>query len=330
MGRYWGDELDDFMKTEAKPVEGVAPQRPSINIEDRNFLKAFNLAFKKHKNKLDNEIESLGQLIASYIQQNLLADADLEIDSLIRRFEDSITEKLSSTMLQCQQAPLPQGTRFILPRFKSSVYVIEQQPGIRSIRYTPANSPGGKYAGDNAPDKFRTLSFPYVVFVIVTKNDQVMRPLYAAFAKKPLVSMSAPLYRFHMSNIYQGSFKMGVCDSIYGPCNEADNVTEKIENTIARFWQSGFNGLEWISRVKDERVRLLEKWEENSKDPMLGLKVDWHNPNVTLKKLIDTISTEGEQPLVEGFRPEGKKLVEQVIAALKQRLTNITIPEEEE
>lgn len=124
----------------------------------------------------------------------------------------------------CNASILPANTKFLLSKQNLNIFVIEQAPQRRTIRYH-----GCPYF----------LSFPYVVFIVSFAGD-TFETLHVFYSNKPLKSLNDTAYYSSFNNVSDGGM---VC---VGTVKDELQLMEgslgrKADEVISAFWQSNFN-----------------------------------------------------------------------------------------
>ncbi len=300
LGLYVG--LRIFRATNpANQVEGVAVNQ---NANADQIKLALQKAFKKSSQRFKQES-------AARVQEHLL--------QAVEDFDVNIRVHLSGALLDYTKTPLPQGTRFIIPFDRAVYYVVEQPPGPRTIRHSK---------GHNGKIHFRTVSFPYMVFIAGFTELNIGR-LHVACRNEPLTSIDDRLWRIHLSNIYKGAFGLGVCEPS-GYKNYGNTPGEQVDCAISRFWQTRFTGLGMESAVKDKRLATVAKWETATKqDKFFATQIEWHNSKATPNSIIRQLAYEGKQRHNSDYRKEAQ-LLSREVSKILNREVDLVLPDEVE
>lgn len=156
------------------------------------------------------------------------------------------------------QGLLPKGCIYTQPKRNGNVYVIEQEPRIRTINFLGSD--------------FR-LSFPYVIFIVEVDNDC---NLSVFFRNEPVSSLHDMLYFPCLPNVSESNGK--VCNFSLEEPFESDR--EMVEAHIRSFWSSTFNNdlSTFLSfyRKSEPLLSSFDTWQTmTKKDPMFILDVNF-------------------------------------------------------
>ena len=192
-----------------------------------------------------------------------------------------VTEKIERTValpdLLAEQAKemgqttpiLPKGCRHFSQKGSKTIFVIEEDPKVRSIDWTGMgeNPNGGRWK----------LAFPYIVWVVVLSNGAVDTDKTRMFYKtSPVGSVDDLVCRPNLTNVYEN------CHICTGDIRVSGaTLAQKAEDFIAKFWSSRFN-----SDLRDNNfnpaanripeVKNLEQWQSSSqKNQFFPLTAKW-------------------------------------------------------
>ena len=157
---------------------------------------------------------------------------------------------------------LPTGCRFFRQKGDRSMFVIEQAPQTRQLKYE-----GSRYK----------LAFPYVVFILPFTGEAVNTDQMSVYYRtKPLTDMGDSVSYSNLWNLNDSG--VGMCTGSMRV--EGSSLAQKAESFISGFWRSEFNsditGL-WNQAVgRFPQVNSIEKWqEESAKNPLFPLGIKW-------------------------------------------------------
>jgi len=232
-----------------------------------------------------------------------------EIDFILSNFRERLIREVHSRMTLLNESRggsktrevrvLPQGTRFHIRKGDYDFLVIEQAPSVRTISVS-----SGLSRDDNRTHF--NLAFPYVVFLLVFKEERMIQQ-YTSYRAKPLESLEDVLCRPNLSNM-DG---LRMCTGFKG--HEVDGLIARTNEVVGHFWTSQFN-TDWTDNFEryssqQETLKSFAIWEENSKkNPLFVLDVDWIQ-KCSLRELImdnmnniDEFSTKfGEEEIRAAF-----------------------------
>jgi hypothetical protein len=192
--------------------------------------------------------------------------------SLILRIrQEALGDTVSSSDDKAAPVALPTGTRFFVRKGTMTVFIIEQQPQIRSIKIMDQNG---------SRSQIYPLSMPYIVFMVVMRGRK-SDGMYAFFRKKPLRSMKDELLNPSLPNILKGN---RLC---FTPSATKDSLAETAEESIANYWGGRFikthDPESFVSIDFDEWV------EKTAGNPLYGLTRAWDSAGSSPESMIETI-----------------------------------------
>lgn len=171
------------------------------------------------------------------------------------------------------QDPIPHGARFIFKKGAYTLYVIEQEPQMRTISFKDKGT-------------FR-LAFPYVVFVATLYSNAPVF-LHVFFRNTALQSVSDNLYCPALSNVSENTFI--VCFPLPG---KHDSQQKTVEDMVNNFWGSPFYISDLAScflsaQSSFPELSSLSVWEENSRmRPQFALSINWHKTPFNISGVVD-------------------------------------------
>jgi len=201
---------------------------------------------------------------------------------------------------------LPKNCRFFKDLTHKKIFVIEEQPRIRTI-FIDFNFEAiieklkieGKidifnlqnFLQENKSPYKISLSFPYIIYIFIF-DGPIVKEMKVFFKLSPFGSLEDDLLKPNLTNINTNySVCLGEITNkyTYGNCNET------IEAYINAFWKNIFNKDYSYHYIDYEREGPLElsdflTWSYYSmKDPMFIFNVNWLKANVHLKGLVETL-----------------------------------------
>lgn len=216
-----------------------------------------------------------------------------ELENFESNFLGSLSVNLKRSMLRLPTEPMPEGTKFVFQYYDTTVVIVEEEPQVRSLWFSPGflgnNNPGEKINGlkDGSPgnENFLSLSFPYVIFVLFFNRTHQLRKMCLFYSKEPLENLNQRVFKPNLPNYYTD----GVCRS-NSNLPENAGLFRRTSILIADFWQSRFSsdGNEYYLNMEEKNPELnIWNWAEHTQqDPNFGLKVKWCSCSRTLKNFI--------------------------------------------
>ena len=178
---------------------------------------------------------------------------------------------------------LPYGTRFFYHYKVNSVYVIEQLPQVRTVRF--------QY---NEHRRQYRLAFPFVVFIANMERGRLI-DLFLFYRNSPLEKESDELYCPALPNIKEKEFRLCF------PFPEMVGAPAMVVNeAIQNFWGSTFKTDEWSTYFESAQHRFpqlssLNKWEkESEKNPLFVLELNWKKTGISIKEFIEKLISDGK------------------------------------
>lgn len=203
----------------------------------------------------------------------------------VSAFLGEVRDSVSDTWV-VETPPLPEGVFYYGCRGSVETVVLEQQPGIRTVRWSQATSDETRRRGGT---KTYALAFPYIV-LICRMARKVITDVHVFYRTAPLNSLEDELLCTNLSNVFDTRHR--IC---LGGVPFSGSLKDQVERALDRLWNSGFNadlgGGEFVKSKKlDKRISSLRAWEAASKkDEFFMLKVDWETAYKTLKGAIQAL-----------------------------------------
>jgi hypothetical protein len=246
-------------------------------------------------------------------QQRLNVGIEDSVSDLLEAFKHKIAESIfdtASTWQIANKEPVmfPRGCRYAYTRGASTIFVVEQDPGVRNLSFeTVRGNPSRRHA----------LAMPYVVFLSHFKGDK-LTGLYCGWRRAPLRTLNDQISRPILPNIHEN---LSVCMSLR---MDAHGMSASTEEAISDFWNSTFNND--VSDRWDERAEVSEKlvthesWQIWSEDnPLFMLELDFGRSR-TVQSSIDLLTKHEVEPDADEFR---HRLSESIDACVKTLFSKI-------
>ncbi len=223
-------------------------------------------------------------------QQELVAGVRAAIDESIGGFKQEILDRLRDRIIgsgvfdpNYGDAVFPEGTRFFLSRGDMSVFVVEQKPQKRTIRFSQdaecLEIKEGSYH----------LFFPYIIFLVVLRGGCLSR-FQIFYCKEPLHTLDDSLYQVNLPNIGdEGVVCLGMNTT------RASVAAEAVNEAISHFWQSNFNSdiNHAYMRTRRETGLDVKEWQRKTReDPSFVFQHDWTPSCVSLREIIKILYKE--------------------------------------
>lgn len=237
------------------------------------FLSKTNVAFEQIKNQLSEKLRDkrrMAQQVLDEHTENVVRRFITKITTKNQKNFDKIFGQLADSLIdeiKCQMDEdtvlaklkkdeiLPNHCKYYINSGSCKIVVIEQEP-------TKRNCMIGSKASGEISDRHFYLSFPYVIFVLVFKNNSLAN-LYVFFRQEPIKSLQDKLYQANFTNMYdEGNFCLG----FHG--HKKETFTERVDEVISYFWNSLFNGdisSTHNDYVKEDSRFKFTKWERETK-----------------------------------------------------------------
>jgi hypothetical protein len=196
------------------------------------------------------QTESLDGLIQSVLdrvvietlhkyQQKINVGIQDSVNDLLDNFKQKTAQAIfdvSHTWRVANREPVlfPRGCRFCSVRGESTIFVIEQDPQIRSLSFQKGML--GESYQYNADRERVSLALPYVIFIVHFRNNS-FAGLYCGWRKQPLASLEDMLSRPVLPNIHDN---LNVCLGS-GFSVQQDSMSEMATEAIDSFWNSTFS-----------------------------------------------------------------------------------------
>lgn len=201
---------------------------------------------------------------------------------------------------------IPSGMRLrdIHERHGMIVFLVEMEPGTRTVRWIRDDSP--EEFGSRATYRDVTIAFPWQYFFIsLTRDGEILSLNSVYFRNEPLKGLDDPLRDCHYFNCSVDAYgaHCWICaGGAQPPGNARLSHAERVEWFIDWFFGSGFNKSSehhegasfWGKnrhRIGDKRVRTIGAWEKASrKDGRFALRVPWMASGYTPRTVYDELT----------------------------------------
>jgi hypothetical protein len=232
------------------------------------------------------------------------------VSDLLETFKQSITHVVIDAARGWRVANrdafiFPRGCRFCFTKGDSTIFVIEQDPQVRSLAFQRGML-GDAYDVLRGTERV-ALSLPYVVFIFHFRTG-VDASVYTGWRNTKLRSLEDKLAKSLLPNNHDN---MSVCmgnnftppqDTTFGRTMGRDLMAEHIDSAISHYWQSQFNNdlaTDWWCKYKlDNRLADGKSWANNSEsNPMFILEVRLpYDGQKSLREMLNWLTTYENEP----------------------------------
>lgn len=207
------------------------------------------------------------------------------LDQFKRDIERQIFDIAQQWTLATRQEKFlfPRNCRFVYSKGSSTIVVIEQEPGRRTLTMDEGLLGIGTGAKTGRTVR-KSILLPYVIFVMQWRQGLLVNA-YTAWAKSPMRSLSDPVYNPILPNTHDN---YNICTGDLIMPN--GDISLGCERVISDYWQSEFNtdlANFWWDKVNLAPIRDVDTWEENSDDPFLFNDLNLGSKNKTVEDMID-------------------------------------------
>lgn len=258
-------------------------------------------------------------------QQKVNVGMQDSVSDLLDTFKQKITEAIFETNDAWRAASrseidlFPRGCRFCSSRGTSTILVLEQDPQVRSMRFS--SGMGGSTAGEWVEGSSNlALSLPYIIFFFHFQNG-AFKNLYCGWRTRPLESLNDSLCRPVLPNIHDN---LNVCLGRHMSVNQRQSLAQQTNYVLSNFWNSEFNNDlsdHWWSKDRvDARLRTGREWAELSQeDPLFILDVNFRQLR-TVKATLEIISNASETPDESQFRHRLSEKIDEHVGILFSKI----------
>jgi hypothetical protein len=233
------------------------------------------------------------QTIHAY-QKKLNVGVQDSVSDLMDTFKEKVLTAVFNTASGWRLANrdfflFPRGCRFCFTKGTSTIFVIEQDPQVRTLLMDAA------ILGDRAPAAAANgsaervaLALPYVIFIIHVRHS-LLSGMYCGWRGQPLRTMQDMINMPVLPNIHDN---MNVCMGTHSYTDPDAAVTH--------FWNTRFNNdlsTQWWSKAQiDPRLATARTWARNSLEDstfVLGIR---YQQKKTLEEQINLLTAQEEEP----------------------------------
>lgn len=238
-------------------------------------------------------------------QQKINVGIQDSVSDLLETFKRKVTQAIldaAGTWKVANREPVlfPRGCRFCYARGESTIFVIEEDPKVRSLLMSEGILDDRLFFRPN--NERIALSLPYAVFVVHFRNN-VLSGLYCGWRTLPLNNLNNLLSRPILPNIHD---TLAVCMGRDAPSLPNASPCEQTISAINYFWNSQFNNdiseVWWNKSLIDHRLQSARMWAQHSEsDPNFILTVDLPEHR-SLQYMIDLLVMHEQEPDENAFR----------------------------
>lgn len=264
---------------------------------------------KEASNSIIKEFEDMSKLASDILtnvvietiqryQQKVNIGVQDSVSDLLDNFKSKITEEIIFTSSKWRMANrdyvlFPRGCRFAYTKGQQTIFVIEEEPQIRSLLLRKNLIDQG---GPSTQSERIALALPYVVFIIHITNNRFTN-LYSGWRNAALSSINDLLFKPILPNVHDN---LAVCTGFLKPEILTLELNQIAAAVIANFWQSEFNSdlsSHWNTRDKiDSRLKFVRQWAKESEvDPTFILQITQKETR-SLKFIVDLLSRYENEP----------------------------------
>lgn len=241
-------------------------------------------------------------------QQKVNVGVQDSISDLLDNFKQKITQEIfdiAGTWKVANREPVmfPRGCRFCWTKGESTIFIIEQDPQIRSLSMA-AGMLGQSYSyAAHEQTEYIALALPYVVFIVHFRANE-FAGLYCGWRRQPLGDLSDMLCRPLLPNIHD---TLNVCTGWSAAAHYGQgSMAERTMNIITNFWSSTFNNdiaEAWWSKFRIHRsLATAKSWAKKSaEDSSFILQVNLHETR-SVQYVLDLLVMHEQEPDENAFR----------------------------
>jgi hypothetical protein len=244
-------------------------------------------------------------------------------------------------------------TKLAYTKGSRSVIVIEQNPQVRTVSFTPDlidDKAVAKEAQGKTEHGLRySLAFPYVYFMVVFDGGKYhYHEVY--FRNKPLTSVREHVYLAPLPNVWvkgEKSTNNAMCmgnDHFAAKVGDELTVARQCEMVVSHFWQRTFNQHlgDGNPGVVDKRIKNYAVWQAHSqKDPLFVLDVSWQKGKTikgiveaalerrSMKHGLDAVDTHIREKLTSGVAKLTERIKSEIATAKKKHGKGIFTSEQQ-
>ena len=252
---------------------------------------------KELKDKMNELMEKQFSRMTQEFVGQLTDDSDSVKEELMGAIGDRIWDRLQQIKENFKDSPyiLPKDCKLAYTKGNRTVVVIEQEPSVRSVLFTPSlvsSKDATESQGQTSSGYRFRLSFPYITFFIVfDRGKYAYHEIY--FRNKPLLSTREHVYLAPIPNVFRdrGPNFQPMCMGKDFGIDKGDTLARQCEYAVGMFWQSTFNEHLGDGGGKniDKRIKNWRTWQANTQEnPLFILNIQWKNGR-TAKGVIESI-----------------------------------------
>lgn len=295
--------------------------------EYNGLMGSVDLALKESDTLEEVAEEVLTNVVVATInayQQKLSVGIQDSASDLLDTFKQSISQSLIDAargwrVPNREPFLFPRGCRFCFTKGQSTLFIIEQEPQIRSLRLSEDLVFAGGYKESFSR---HSLSLPYVVFVAHFKEG-VFSTVYCGWRSMKLGSLNDMLAMPFLPNIHDN---LAVCMGNTFSCDSEPTMADAVEKVISHFWQSNFNSdlvNGWQKKFNaDNRLRSVASWEGHTiENPLFILEVPLeYDGRRTVKQLFDVLTCHEAEPDENSLRHKLSESIDNCADALFSKI----------
>ena len=253
-------------------------------------------------------------------QQKVNVGIQDSVSDLLDNFKQKVAEAIfdiAGTWKVANREPMlfPRGCRFCYTRGRSTIFVIEQDPQVRSLSCAsgileeqPEVIHGTEYI---------SLALPYIVFVVHFVENRFAN-LYCGWRTHALTNLDDMLSRPLLPNIHD---TLSVCMGSGAPAHYSQgSLAERTSSVLDTFWNSTFNNdisdAWWKKGDMDDRLWSARAWAEQSARYSAFILGIHFPPNRSLQFLIDLLVMHEQEPDENTFRHKLAEDIDQCVENL--------------
>lgn len=240
-------------------------------------------------------------------QQKVNVGIQDSVSDLLDGFKQKITQSIfdvANTWKVANREPVlfPRGCRFCYTRGESTIFVIEQDPQVRTLSFMKSMLGESFHFRAETPE-YVSLALPYVVFVIHFRRDQ-FAGLYCGWRRHALTNLDNMLSRPILPNIHD---TLNVCMGTDASTHYGNgSLAEKSLNILGTFWNSTFNNdvssFWWGKSSISQNLRSARVWaEKSSQDGAFILQINLPETR-SLQYILDLLVMHEQEPDENAFR----------------------------
>lgn len=298
-------------------------------IESKDWNKQ---AIKVLKKSSDAVLDRAQQNIAAQLQEDTAPIVENFVVNLSKTLMDATVNFLKAQNDVTNTLPVfPQGTRYIKQNGNFLDVVIEQQPQVRTVSFTPPAA--ACFDKEFRPNPSYHLAIPYTIFVLTFSNGVWSGNIQAYWRSKPLNSLNDELALMPFPNI-SGSGSVCMGDFRLSDYSASVSIDKQCQEIISAFWQSRFS-TDHIERFTkflnlngfmDNESHCVHKWVDKShENPLLGTSLKLQPANV---KLNNTFGPEENHNLIASLKQHILTAVGQIGGEVQKLLVDLDVKSE--